>query len=609
MCGIAGIFALDPRADRVDRDELLRIRDAMTPRGPDGAGEWVSADGRVALAHRRLSIIDLSDAAAQPMLGSDGERVIVFNGEIYNFRDLRRELEAEGRRFRTTSDTEVLLELYRTRGTGMLAALRGMFAFALWDGPGRKVLLARDLYGIKPLYLAHDGGTLRVASQVKALLAGGGVARRQDTAGVAGFFLRGYVPEPYTLYRAVRALPAGSFAWVDERGVGEPEAFASVPAILADAVAQAVPLPEAELQERFRRAFLTSVRYHLVADVRVGMFLSSGRDSTSTVALAREAGATDLKTVTLSFANYRGTHRDEAPLAEEVARHYGTDHSTVTISRADFVAQFDRIMAAMDQPTTDAINSYLVSWAAAQCGLKVALSGTGGDELLGGYGTYRKVPLMVRYSRLPAKVPLLPQALHRTYLALTPRRSRHVSQKHGSVLLYGPTYAGAYFLKRAVFMPWDLPELMGADAARDGLERLGMVGLIGKAIAPDPGTAFTRMVALESCLYLRDQLLRDTDWASMAHSLEVRVPLVEHHLLREVAPLLVHTRGNRKLFLARSPAGGLPPAVFTRRKTGFAVPVREWALGGERGGKGKEFGRRGWARHLYNTAFRPVGGI
>ncbi len=609
MCGIAGIFAFDPRAGRVNRDELRSIRDAMTPRGPDGCGEWTSADGRVGLAHRRLSIIDLSDAAAQPMLTSDGERVIAFNGEIYNFRDLRRELEAAGHTFRTTSDTEVLLELYRARGTAMLPALRGMFAFALWDGPNRRLLLARDLYGIKPLYLADDGGTVRVASQVKALLAGGAVSRRQDTAGVAGFFLRGCVPEPFTLYRAIRALPAGSFTWVDERGVHEPEAFASVAAILADAVERAEPLPEEELQARFRRAFLASVRYHLVADVRVGMFLSSGRDSTSTLALAREAGASDFKTVTLSFANYQGTHRDEAPLAEEVARYYHTDHSTVTITRADFMGEYDRIIAAMDQPTTDAVNSYLVSWAAAQCGLKVALSGTGGDELLGGYGTYRKVPLMVKYSRLPSKVPLLPEALHRAYLALTPRRSRHVSQKHGSVLLYGPTYAGAYFLKRAVFMPWDLSELMGGEAARDGLERLGMIGLIGKAIAPDPGQPFARMVALESSQYMRDQLLRDIDWASMAHSLEVRVPLVEHHLLREVAPLLVQTRGNRKLYLARSPEGGLPAAVFTRRKTGFAVPVREWMLGGERGGKGDEFGKRGWARYLYDTAFRADGAL
>ena len=258
MCGVAAIVAFDPRAGQVDREELRTIRDAMRSRRPDGVGEWISPDGRVGLAHRRLSIIDLSDAAAQPMMASDGECVIAFNGEIYNFRDLRRGLEAAGHRFRTTSDTEVLLELYRAKGTGMLAELRGMFAFALWDGPHRRMLIARDLYGIKPLYIAQDGGIVRLASQVKALLAGGGVARRQDTAGVAGFFLRGYVPEPFTLYRAIRSLPAGSFAWVDKRGVSDPQLFASVPAILTDAAEHSGPTSDEELQERFRRAFLES---------------------------------------------------------------------------------------------------------------------------------------------------------------------------------------------------------------------------------------------------------------------------------------------------------------------------------------------------------------
>ena len=609
MCGVAAIFAFDPRAGQVDRRELRAIRDAMSLRGPDGSGEWFSDDGRVGLGHRRLAIIDLSDAAAQPMFSDDRALAIVFNGEIYNYRELRASLEAAGHRFRTHSDTEVLLELYKSKGAGMLPELRGMFAFALWDGRKRRMLLARDLYGVKPLYFAADCGTVRVASQVKALLAGGSVSRRQDPAGVAGFFLRGVVPEPFTLYQAIRSVPAGSFAWVDERGVSRPEPFASIPAILADAVEHAPHRTEEELQEGFRHAFLDTIRYHLVADVRVGVFLSSGRDSTSMVALARDAGAADLKTVTITFPGYRGTHRDESPLAEEVARKFHTDHSTVTITKDEFLSEFPRMIEAMDQPTVDGLNSYVVSWAAARSGLKVALSGTGGDELLAGYRTYRKVPRMVQLARLPSKVPLLPEAVHRAYLALTPKKSPHIGQKHGAILKYGGTYAGAYFLKRAVFMPWDLPEIMGADAAREGLARLDIMGVIGKALTPDPRQPFARMVALESCLYMRDKLLRDHDWASMAHSLEVRVPFVEHHLLRETAPLLVHSRGDRKLYLARSPSTPLPPAVFRRPKTGFIVPTRQWLLGGERGSKGEEFGWRGWARRLYDMAFRPEGGI
>jgi len=608
MCGIAAIVVTDRRAGQVDRAELLRIRDAMRTRGPDGSGEWVSPDGRVGLAHRRLAIIDLSDAAAQPMHAEPGGLVIVFNGEIYNYRELRAELEAGGERFATSSDTEVLLAAYRVKGSGMLSGLRGMFAFALWDGMKGRMLLARDLYGVKPLYYSAVGGVVRVASQVKALLAGGRVSRRQDPAGVAGFFLRGAIPEPFTLYEGVRALPAGSFAWIDERGVSEPQSYASVSAILAEAAEHPAPLSEEELQERFRHAFLESVRYHLVADVRVGVFLSSGRDSTSLVALAREAGAPDLKTVTLTFAEYKGTRRDEAPLAQEVARHYRADHSTVMFTKADLVAAFPKIIEVMDQPTVDAVNSYFVSLAAARSGLKVALSGTGGDELLGGYGTYRKVPWMVKLARWPSRLPLLPEALHRAYLALTPKRSPRISQKHGSVLKYGGDYAGAYLLKRAVFMPWELPELMGEEAARDGLARLDILGVIGKALVPDPRQPFARMVALESTLYMRDQLLRDIDWAAMAHSLEVRVPLVEAHLLREIAPLLVATKGDRKRYLVASPSKPLPPRVAHRGKTGFNVPVRQWVLGDGKS-KGPEFGMRGWARRLYEMAWRPEGGI
>ena len=218
VCGIAGIFAYHYPALPVDRDELRRIRDHMAARGPDGKGEWFSEDGRVGLAHRRLSIIDLSDRAAQPMISDDGQLVVSFNGEIYNFRELRRGLEARGRVFRTESDTEVLLHLYAEKGEAMLGDLRGMFAIALWDGRKNSLLLARDPYGIKPLYLADDGWTVRFASQVKALLTSPRVSRVAEPAGLAGFYLFGSVPEPFTLYQEIRSVPAGSYQWVDSTG-------------------------------------------------------------------------------------------------------------------------------------------------------------------------------------------------------------------------------------------------------------------------------------------------------------------------------------------------------------------------------------------------------
>src|SRR5438309_874414 len=390
MCGIAAIFSYRGGPMLVE-SELLSIRDRMTSRGPDGAGLWISEDRLVGLAHRRLAIIDLSASGAQPMLDATGTSCISFNGEIYNYRELREQLAKQGYFFRSTSDTEVLLQLYADRGVEMLDCLCGMYAFAIWDDRKKSLFLARDPYGIKPLYYADDGKTFRAASQVKALLAGGGVDTAPNPAGHAGFFLWGHVPDPHTLYRGIRAVPAGSFVWV-ERGKDRSETnFCSVPRIFAGAAPRK---GRRSYQQAIREALQDTVRRHLIADVPVGVFLSSGVDSTIVAALAAEEGGS-LQTVTLGFDEYKGTPNDEAPLAEEVARLYGSDHRTVRVTRQDFENRFDHLLWSMDQPTIDGVNSYLVSRAAHESGLKVALSGLGGDELFGGYPSFRDIPRLV----------------------------------------------------------------------------------------------------------------------------------------------------------------------------------------------------------------------
>jgi asparagine synthase (glutamine-hydrolysing) len=286
MCGVAGIYAYHYAANPVDRDELLRMREYMRLRGPDAEGTWYSQDLRVGLGHRRLSIIDLDPRSNQPMASVDGSVVISFNGEIYNYKALREKLEAQGCVFRTRSDTEVLLEMYRTRGENMFAELRGMYAFALWDASKGVLLLARDPYGIKPLYYADDGWTCRVASQVKALLAGGAVSRDPEPAGIVGFYLLGSVPEPHTLYQDIRAVPAGSYVRVDATGPAAPVRHFSIAAAWAAADARA----EAGDPAAIRAALLDSVRHHLVADVPVGAFLSAGVDSGALVGLMPDAG-------------------------------------------------------------------------------------------------------------------------------------------------------------------------------------------------------------------------------------------------------------------------------------------------------------------------------
>ena len=576
MCGINGIFAYHYAANPVDRAELLRTREQMAARGPDGAGEWIAEDRRVGFGHRRLSIIDLSEAGAQPMASADGQLMVTFNGEIYNYLELRQRLQDCGHIFRSHSDTEVLLHLYADKGPDMVHELRGMFAFAIWDARKRTMFLARDPYGIKPLYYADDGWTFRFASQVKALLEGGAISREPDPAGEVGFQLFGHVPEPFTMHRAISALPAGATMIVDRIGARAPARFHSIAAIYSEAEASADSSGgEGVSAGAFRAALLDSVHNHLVADVPVGAFLSAGIDSSALVGLMRDAGQRDIQTVTLSFAEFAGKPEDEALLAAEVARGYGTRHVTRTVTETEFKQDLPLILAAMDQPTIDGVNTWFVSKAARELGLKVAISGLGGDELLGGYPSFRDIPRWVRRMWLPACVPLAGRLAR---IAARPvARALGANPKAAGVLEYAGDYAGAYLLKRGLYMPWELTGILPRDLVEEGVSRLAPLALVARELTPQPSSPAARVSALESGLYMKNQLLRDTDWASMAHSIEVRTPLVDATLLRNVAMIAASTGVTpSKVFLADAPMRPLPARVKGRVKTGFTTPVATW---------------------------------
>jgi asparagine synthase (glutamine-hydrolysing) len=575
MCGINGIFAYHSGADQIDPTELARTRDHMAARGPDGKGKWISDTGRVGFGHRRLSIIDLSDVASQPMSNADGALVVTFNGEIYNYRELRRWLEAKGRVFRSHSDTEVLLHLYAEKGQEMVHDLRGMFALAIWDRIRGELFLARDPYGIKPLYYADDGRTFRFASQVKALLAGGGVDDRCDPAGHVGFYLFGSLPEPLTLYEQIKALPAGHTMSVSPAGAGALRRYYSV----AEAYVRAETMPRLAGQARqaaAREALLDSVRHHLVADVPVGAFLSAGIDSSALVGLMRDAGQSEIETVTLAFKEFEDSVNDEAPIAEEVARTYRTRHTTRVVTKAEFDADLPHILAAMDQPSVDGVNMWFVSKAARERGLKVAISGIGGDELLGGYPAFRDIPKWVAWLSVPATIPGLGKFVRRVVMAAGPRRFG-VSAKAAGMLEYGGSYEGAWLLRRGLYMPWELDGVLEREIVSEGLSRLSPRATIGAALNPRPSRGFARVACMEASLYMRNQLLRDADWASMAHSLEVRTPLVDAVLLKQIAALgPPDTDLPAKTELALAPSIPLPTGVTQRRKTGFGVPVGAW---------------------------------
>lgn len=574
MCGVAAIYAYHPASSSIDHRELRKIRDHMAARGPDGFGEWFSTNNRIALGHRRLAIIDPQARAGQPMASTDGNLMIVFNGEIYNFRQLRHGLEQRGFTFQTASDTEVLLQLYAEKQEAMLKDLRGMFAFTIWDASRNRLFLARDLYGIKPLYYADDGHTLRVASQVKALLAGGKVSLSPDPAGIVGFHLLGSVPEPFTWYQQIQLLPAGSYLFADERGLGEPQQWCS----LADQLATTCEsvTSQDEFQSAVTTALLDSVRAHLVADVSVGAFLSSGIDSGSLVGLMRDAGANNIQTVTLAFDEFKGSSGDEAPLAEKVAQHYGTSHVTRRVGLEEFKQDLPRILHAMDQPSIDGINTWFVSKAAAELGLKVAVSGLGGDELFSGYPSFKDLPNWRHWLRYPSAIPYLGKALRATLAPLC--RVTEMSPKAAGMLEFGGTWEGAYLLRRGLFMPWELPALLGEELARDGMQRLEPLKIIHDVVQDAPNSDFARVTCLESSFYMRNQLLRDADWAGMAHSLEIRVPLVDSMLLRSVGRLAQQDSNWSKQRLASAPTRVLPEEINQRSKTGFTTPIGNWMV-------------------------------
>ncbi|MCW1400960.1 asparagine synthase (glutamine-hydrolyzing) [Novosphingobium sp. MW5] len=609
MCGIAGIFGFS--GQHVNLVAVARMTTAMASRGPDGEGHWQSDDGRLSLGHRRLSIIDLNRRSDQPLHSQDGRYSIVFNGEIYNYRELRRNLEAKGSIFRTESDTEVILELFRVRGKSMFCELRGMFAFTIWDSLERRLFLVRDPYGIKPLYYFLSTKYIQFASQVKALVAGG-VAGSPDPAAIVGFHLFGSIPEPYTYLDTVKSLPSGHYLEISDRGSAKIESYSLISEIinLRD-YKESLYL---EHHKPVREALLDSVKAHLVSDLPVGLFLSAGIDSGALLGLMRDATASQISCLTLAFDEFQSSRDDEATIAAQVARQYGADHHVHCMTRDDFLADLPLFFAAMDQPTIDGVNTYFISKAAKEIGLKIAISGLGGDELFGGYPSFRHIPRDV------ARVKLLRMGCDATasdWQSL-PRsgRSGHIEPKIEALFRYGASFEGAYLARRCVFTPQELPGVMDRDLAIAGLTKLQPLEHIGAQTRQKSRSSFGHVALLESTIYMRNQLLRDTDWAAMAHSLEVRTPLVDSFLLRKLSPHF-QSDANRidKSTLATAPETPLPDSVTRRPKSGFSTPLHQWlqhenALGGWRDSptlrrKGTKWAKR-WAFSVSQQFFGAI---
>ena len=558
MCGIAGIVGRDGRANPAEAARAMA--QAMAHRGPDDegvagfrAGQWAGA-----LCARRLAIQDISPRGHQPMESPVTRATIAFNGELYNVGELRDELAADGREFRGHSDTEVVLAAYDRWGRSFLDRLHGMFGLAVWDPRDETLLIARDRLGIKPIHLhqAADGG-LVFASELNALLASGSVERRLSAAGVESFLSLGAVEEPLTILEGVTTLPAGHVAtWHDGR-LETAEWWS-----LADAFdAPPAATERGEATARLRELLDDAVHSHLVSDVPLGVFLSGGIDSSALVGLVSETAGPP-RTTSVVFPQQRWS---EEPYIRQVAERFGTDHSQVELTDEAVLERVPRALAAMDQPSFDGVNTYIVSALAREAGLTVALSGVGSDELFGGYDTFQ---IARRLATLRERMPL---GHSRAGGALVRRGMRDTdrARKLGAWIA-GHGTSSPYRLRRELFSPDDRAALLS------GLP------------AYDPGTdasggGFDAVSRLELEVYMRNVLLRDTDVMSMAHSLEVRVPFLDHRVVEFVAALpaeLKERRGETPKPLLLGALGDLlPREIVHRPKMGFTLPFAAWLRG------------------------------
>jgi asparagine synthase (glutamine-hydrolysing) len=558
-------------------------------RGPDAAGEWgslpASAGGNGAFfCFRRLKIIDLSDVANQPMVDSQSGNVLVFNGEIYNFRELRAELEKLGHVFRSRSDSEVILKAYAQWGVSCVRRLRGMFAFVVWDPHHRRALLARDRIGIKPLYYAEitrpsGNSTVVFASQLRSILASELVERRLDPVGVSTYVWNGFVAGPGTLIRGIHLLPAGHTAAVPaEGGPLRIDRFWQLP------LGREAPGDALEVRHKLSEA----IQQHMVSDVPLGVFLSGGKDSTAVATMAARIASEPLKTFTITFeeADY-----NEAEYARRVAELIRSDHHEVLLSERLFKEQLDDALGSIDQPTFDGINSYFVSRAVKGAGLTVAMAGTGGDELFGGYRSFRDLPWVRRWSR---RLGFLPSSRTRraadgfsriralNFGSMPPQtrwgRLADALEARGRLT---ELYQVAYSLFTNDFARQLVSEglVAGTHFGLPEARRVELAGMI------EGRTVLAAISTLELSMFLGERLLRDTDAASMEVSLEVRVPLLDHEVIEAVCAIDDSRRFlpiGEKTLLRETAMPDLPEYLFDQPKHGFELPLEVWCRRGVR---------------------------
>lgn len=547
MCGICGSVSLSNSL----AEDVSAMSELIAHRGPDAKGTW--NDSKVSFAHRRLSLIDLSPLGNQPMVSADGKLVLVFNGEIYNFQEIRNELKAKGFSFRSGSDTEVVLYAYQEWGTGAFAKFNGMFALAIYDTIKSQIVLARDHAGIKPLYYYFSEDQLVFSSEIRGFKAINPNWKADENWQV-NFLSFGFVPAPYTTLKGVLMLPKGSFLTIDFNGKLKSKIESFHKFRFSESL-----ISEKEALEQVRETLLNAVNRHMVADAPLGIFLSGGIDSSLCALIADHLGHDNLNTLSITF--------DEATFSEKpyqdivLKRMRPHNHQEYKVDGSMFMEHLDDIFLAMDQPSWDGVNSYFISKCAHEAGLKAVLSGLGGDELFGGYPSFRRIGILNQISRLPGFVKSLARYAPNDALARIGFLNAQTNYKD-------------YLFLRGAFVPSTVSGLTGISESE-------IFQILSKLNLPDYPTERNLNLAafLEGNVYMENQLLKDTDYMSMWHSLEVRVPFLDKEmmeLMNRIKPSTKFNFSQPKYLLTKAFSDLLPDEIVFRKKQGFTFPFSIW---------------------------------
>ena len=570
MCGIAGFIFNKKNINNTFKEKILnQLCDDMVRRGPDNKGLWISKNKNVGLGHNRLSIIDLNQRSNQPMCSKDNNYIISFNGEIYNYKELKTYLHKFNVKFNTKSDTEVILKLYELKGPKMLNMLRGMFSIAIWDQKKEIFFLARDPYGIKPLYIGKLKEGFIFSSQVKPILNTKLITKEINYEGILSFFLFGNIIEPNTCFKNIINLKSGNYCTISKNNEIKFYEYVNIKNYFSKS--SNIKLSNDTINKKIKFSIIKSIKKHTTSDVPIAVMLSGGIDSSSLVYHLIDLNIKFIA-ITVVFDEYANTDLDELPFAKEIIKGKQIRHYVRKVSKKEFLNDIDEIIDAMDQPTIDGINTWYACKAASEKNIKVLLSGVGGDELFFGYPSFRQIPKLLTCVGMLKKIPFGIKMLTLIESILYKSTKNH---KWKYLKSFGSNIYTAFWLRRGMLTPFEINQKFKASKKINNFSYIE--NFIKNKIGPVSKNKRLAVAQLENFFYLRNQLLRDSDWASMYHSVELRTPFVDYFLLNDLKSYMPYlSKFSGKEPLAASSKTKLPISILKRKKTGFNIPVKNW---------------------------------